>query len=90
MASMTDDSLLSFPCDLPIKIFGRNQQDFRSTVLAIAQSHFPELSNEDVTEQRSREDTFLSLTINVRAKSRNQVDAAYRELTSVSCVLIVL
>jgi len=84
------ESLLQFPCDLPVKVFGRNADDFRRAALSIVERHFGELGTENVSEQLSRRESYSSLTIVVRAESREQIDALYRELTSSADILMVL
>ena len=84
------DSLLQFPCELPIKVFGRNAGAFRQTTLSIVERHFGELKAGDVSEQLSRQKSYASLTIVVRAESRAQMDALYRELTANAEILMVL
>jgi putative lipoic acid-binding regulatory protein len=87
---MTEDSLLSFPCDVPIKVFGRNSAEFRATTLDILRGHWSDIADSEVAERTSRGGTYLSLTITVHAESRDQIDAAYRELTSSDQILMVL
>jgi uncharacterized protein len=87
---MADESLLTFPCDLPIKIFGRNQPGFRATVLGIVRAHFAAVVEAEIGEQLSREGRFVSFTVTVNAVSRAQVDALYTELTGHPDVLMVL
>jgi hypothetical protein len=84
---MTGDSLLTFPCDLPIKVFGRNEGEFREAVRAIVAAHYPEYG---VAEQPSRKGNYLSLTITVHADSREQVDALYQALVASDETLMVL
>ena len=84
---MADDTLLTFPCDLPIKIFGRNEPAFRDAALAIVRAHYPAHT---VAEQPSRKGNYLSLTVTVHADSREQVDALYAALVASDDVLIVL
>ena len=84
------ESLLQFPCDLPVKVFGRNGATFRRTALAIVERHFGEAGTESVSEQLSRRESYASLTIVVHAESREQIDALYRELTSNADILMVL
>ncbi len=84
------ESLLKFPCDLPVKVFGRNETRFRQTALEIVERHFGEAGTENVREQLSRRESYASLTIVVRAESREQVDALYRELSSSADILMVL
>lgn len=87
---MSDDSPLNFPCDIPIKVFGPNSADFKAGVLDIVRGHWAELEDERVAERRSRGGSYVSLTITVYAESRDQIDAAYRELTESEQILMVL
>lgn len=84
------DSLLQFPCDLPVKVFGRNGDAFRRAALSIVERHFGPIESDNVSEQLSRQESYLSLTIVVRAESRAQMDALYRDLTSSPDILMVL
>ena len=82
------DTLLSFPCEFPLKVIGRNNVDFRSLVLGIVQKHVGAL--EQIEERPSKDGNYLSLTCTFQATSRAQLDALYTELTSCERVLIVL
>lgn len=82
------ESLLEFPCDLPIKVFGRNDAGFRAAVLAIIEAHFG--SAYSVAEQRSKQGSYSSLTVTVRAESRTQADAVYAALVAHELVLMAL
>ncbi|HEY7672707.1 MAG TPA: DUF493 domain-containing protein [Gammaproteobacteria bacterium] len=84
------DSGLTFPCDLAIKVFGRNAQELRDAALAIVRAHCPEVRAEAVVERVSREGTYLSLTITTRMDSRAQADAVYRALSAHDEILMVL
>ena len=84
----TDSSLLTFPCELPIKVLGRNEAAFRATAIAIVRAHYGD--EHRVAEQSSRGGAYLSLTITVRAASREQVDAVYRALVAAPQILMVL
>jgi uncharacterized protein len=82
------ESLLTFPCDLPIKVFGRNEQGFRDAALTIARAHFG--AEHRVAEQLSKQGSYLSLTITVRATNREQLDAVYQDLVASEQILMVL
>lgn len=84
----TDSSLLTFPCDLPIKVLGRNEAAFRDAAIAIVRTHYGD--EHRVAEQLSREGAYLSLTITVRAASREQIDAVYNALVAAPQILMVL
>lgn len=87
---MTDgrESLLQFPCDLAVKVFGRNDPGFRAAVLAIFEAHFG--SAYSVAEQRSKQGSYSSLTVTVRVESRAQADAVYAALVAHELVLMAL
>lgn len=85
---MSEDSALSFPCDLPIKVFGRNDDDFRAAALEIVRAHYGEAHR--VSEQPSRRGSYVSLTITVRAASQAEIDAVYHALVANEHVLMVL
>jgi putative lipoic acid-binding regulatory protein len=84
--SGTTESLLQFPTDVPIKVFGRNDAAFRAVVLAIAEKHYGGAYK--VVEQLSKQGTYLSLTITVHAKTRAEIDAVYQDLVASDQVLM--
>lgn len=90
---MADDpkkSLLQFPCDFPIKIMGKRTDDFSQTVLAIVLKHAPDFAPETVELRASEHANYVSVTCTIRARSREQLDDLYRELTSHPSVKVVL
>ena len=87
---MSEQSLLEFPCDVPIKVFGRNEPEFRDSALDIVRAHWTDLAGDRIAERLSRGGSYLSLTITVHAESRDQLDAVYRALTARREVLMVL
>lgn len=84
------ESLLTFPCDFPIKAMGRDAEDFEATVLALVRRHAPDLKEQAVSVRPSRNGRFLSVTVTIRAVSQEQLDAIYRELSSSEAVLMAL
>jgi putative lipoic acid-binding regulatory protein len=87
---VSDESILEFPCEIPIKVFGRNEPRFRDAVLEVVRSHFPGVTEDSVSERQSKADRYLSLTITVNAESRDQIDAVFTELSSHEHVIMVL
>ena len=90
MAKPTEPSLLEFPCDFPIKIMGRRVDGYAQAVLEIVQRHAPDFDGATVEMRASKQGGYLSLTCTVRATSRAQLDALYRELTAHPLVKVVL
>ena len=87
---MSDETLLSFPCDFPLKIMGAAIPEFRARVLEIVLRHAPDLDTATVVERPSTGGRYLSLTVVVNARSREQLDALYRELTACELITVVL
>ncbi len=76
------DTLLTFPTDFPIKIMGERRDDFAQTMVELVLRHAPDFRPETVEMRASRNGNYLSLTVVVRATSKAQLDALYREITS--------
>ena len=66
-----DESLLKFPTDLPVKVFGRNDAEFRAAVVAIIEKHYGKAYS--ITEQPSKQAAYVSLTIVVRRAARRSM-----------------
>ena len=81
-----DESLLKFPADIPIKVFGRNTAEFRAAAVAIIEKHYAK--SYSMTELLSKEAAYVSLTIVVRAESRAQIDAVYQDFVANELVLM--
>ncbi len=88
---MADEgSLLEFPCAFPIKVMGRAQDGFAQAVLEVVLRHAPDFDAAGMEMRPSAKGAYLSLTCTITARSREQLDALYRELTAHSMVKVVL
>ena len=85
-----DGTALAFPCDFPIKVMGRKAPGFAQTVSDIVQRHAPGFDPATIEMRPSRQGKYLSVTCVVRATSREQLDALYRELCDHPSVVMVL
>lgn len=83
-------SAFEYPCDVPVKVFGYNDDSFRDAVMAIARTYFPAIRDEDIVERLSKQDRYLSLTLTVWVEHRSNIDALYTELSAHDAVLMVL
>jgi hypothetical protein len=84
------DDLLEFPCRIPVKVFVRNTPAFRDAALTIVRAHFAEVRDEHVSERLSSGGAYLSLTVDVYARSRAQIDALYRALSADESIVMAL
>ena len=83
-------ALLAYPCDFPIKVMGLKEAGFAKHVLAIVLRHAPDFDASSMQMRASRQGKYLSLTCTVRATSREQLDALYRELCDHPAVVMGL
>ena len=84
------ESLLAFPCDFPLKIMGQTQPGFAQAVLGVVLRHAPDFDAATMEMRNSRQGKYLSLTVTIRATSREQLDDLYRELCDHPMVKMVL
>jgi uncharacterized protein len=83
-------SLLAYPCEFPMKIMGRREGGFAQGVMEIVLRHAPDFQPASMEMRPSRKGKYLSLTVVINARSREQLDALYRELCDHPAVVMVL
>ena len=84
------ESLLTFPCEFPIKVMGAHVEGFVEAVTEVARRFDPALDPSGVRTRPSREGTWLGITLTITATSREQLDDLYRALSSHPMVRVVL
>jgi hypothetical protein len=84
------DSLIDYPCDFPIKVFGLSQKGFAQAVMEVVTQHDPGFNASTLEMRSSSKARYISLTCTVRATSREQLDALYQELCDHPMVVMVL
>lgn len=84
------DSLLTFPCVFPIKVMGRRQDEFAQVITDIVLRHAPDFHPGTIEMRSSSQARYLSLTVTINARSREQLDALYSELSKHPMVTMVL
>ncbi|HUP98132.1 MAG TPA: DUF493 domain-containing protein [Usitatibacter sp.] len=83
-------SLLTFPCVFPMKVMGRREDGFAQHVSEVVQRHVPDFHPETIEMRTSKNGRYLSLTVTVNARSREQLDGLYSELSKHPMVMMVL
>jgi putative lipoic acid-binding regulatory protein len=85
-----EESLIDFPCDFPVKVMGAAIPEFHSAIAKIAAQHDSEFNQDETTSNVSKTGKYVSLTLNIHAKDKPQLDALYLDLTSNELVLWAL
>jgi len=86
----TERSLLSFPCEFPVKVMGVNTDSFEQEIVMIARRHIPDLGEASVRSRPSSSGNYLSVTITFTAQSREQLDQLYLAVNAHPGVRMVL
>ncbi len=84
------ETLLTFPCDFPIKAMGLADSGLEALVVEIVSRHAAAVDLDDLSVRPSRGGKWVSVTVNVEAQSRDQLDAIYRELSAHELVVWAL
>lgn len=82
--------LLTFPCVFPLKVMGRREDGFAQAVSDIVLRHVADFHPHTVEMRPSRNGRYISLTVTINARSREQLDALYTELSRHRMVMMVL
>jgi putative lipoic acid-binding regulatory protein len=91
MSNNSDDSeLLTFPCDFPIKMMGRETSEFHATVRSLVEKHTGPMSDDAFQSSLSRNGRFVSITVTISAQSQEQLDNIYRDVSAHEAVLMAL
>jgi len=90
LADQNPETLLEFPCDFPLKIMGARVDEFAQVVVDVVRRHAPDFDPATVQMRPSSKGNYISLTCTVRAVSKAQLDALYRELSAHPLVKVVL
>ncbi len=84
------ETLLEFPCDFPLKVMGATREGLAQAIVEVVLRHAPDFDAAKVEMRPSKAGNYISLTCVIRATSKPQLDALYRELTVHPWVKIVL
>ena len=90
MDSQNDRIEMEFPQRFAIKAMGENSDDFATHVTALIMTHAGQETPLERTERNSKNQRFRSVTVEIMATSRQQLDAIYQALTDDERVLMAL
>jgi putative lipoic acid-binding regulatory protein len=76
------ESLLTFPCDFPIKVIGQHTEKFVAEILQLTQKHYPDFDKTCLKQQLSKNGQFISLTLTIHALDKKTLDALYQDLSA--------
>ena len=84
------ESLIEYPCDFPVKVMGLRVDGFAEAMCQVAQKFDPDFNPTTLEIRPSKAGNYLSVTLTIRATSREQLDNLYRALTGHPMVKVAL
>ena len=90
MTELEHESPFEFPCQFPIKAMGRNIPDLDAIVVEIIRRHVDNLSENAVRTRESKGAKFISITVEIEAQNRAQLDAIYTDLNACPDIVMTL
>jgi len=84
------ESLIEYPCSFPIQVMGARVVGFAEAMVQIAQQFDPEYDPATLEMRPSKAGIYLSVTLTIRATSREQLDNMYLALTAHPMVKVAL
>ncbi len=89
-ANPTSEEIFNFPCDYPVKVFGKDCEELHPAVCSIVERYAGELHPSQITKKRSSKGSYISFTIRIVATSRSQLDSINQDLQDCHLVAYVL
>lgn len=81
MSEPTEKPLIEYPTVYAYKVMGRREDDFHAYVREVFRAVLgAELGDGDITENVSRQGTYVSLTVSVRLETEDQRQKVYAHL----------
>lgn len=90
IVEQTQETLIEFPCDFPIKVMGETRDDFTNEIIKTIQTKIPSFNASQIEMRGSSGGKYISLTCTVHVTSKSQLDDIYRALTSHPMVKVTL
>ena len=86
----SSETLIEFPCMLPIKVMGEVHDEFTSTVIKIIKQKNKDFDPSTIEMKGSSEGRYISLTCFVYVTSKPELDDIYRSLSTHPMIKVVL
>ena len=81
---------LVYPCDFPLKMFGKNNLHFIAAVDNVVEEFVPREDWASTKTTPSKNDKYISYTIVIIARNREQLDKVCAAVTNCSEVIMAL
>lgn len=76
------EDIWEFPCEFPLKVMGENSAAFVTAMHEIVLQFATNYDTSQTSSNVSRTGKYISLTLNIQATSKAQLDNIYRAVTA--------
>ncbi|MCX7091589.1 MAG: DUF493 domain-containing protein [Legionellales bacterium] len=87
---MQKKTLITFPCEFPLKIIGKASPNFFADITAIIRLHFPLTPDTAIRSTLSEKENYQSISAVVLAVDQPGLDALYQDLSRHPDIQMVL
>ncbi len=82
---------IEFPCEnYPIKVIGDNHPTLQDRVIEIMQKHAPDIDLAQISQHVSRNGSFVSIRVRIRATGESQLKSIHADLLATGLVKMVM
>ncbi len=86
----TEAEGMTYPCRFKVRAMGLDEDDFDALVVEIIRRHCPDIHEGAVSIRPSKNGKYISVSVDIEARSREHLDAIYDDLTAHDRVLMRL
>jgi putative lipoic acid-binding regulatory protein len=83
-------ALLDYPSRFPLKVFGKQSDDFEDIVLALVRVRCPQAEHIEISKRSSKGGKYLALTLTFTVYTQRQLEDIYSDLHACDQVMMSL
>ena len=83
-------ALLEYPGRFPLKVFGKDDDEFESVVIDLVRARIPEAEHIEVSRRRSKGGKYMALTLTFTVYTQQQLEEIYQDLYNCDKVVMSL
>ena len=83
-------ALIDYPSRFPLKVFGKQSDDFEDIVLALVRVRCPQAEHIEISKRSSKGGKYLALTLTFTVYTQRQLEEIYSDLHACDQVMMSL
>ncbi len=83
-------ALIDFPSRFPLKVMGKESEDFEGIVVDLVRARCPKVEHIEVSKRASKGGKYIALTLTFTIDTQQQLEQIYRDLHACEQVVMSL